>query len=456
MMFLRLYFQAITAFVLLILTQPSYAQEVVCMKKTLKVRNGKVSFGRAFSTRNGSCLKREFQVTDRETAATILEKLKTVDGSGSILDADLLDGIDASSFATAQGLTTVENRVSSTESDITELEGLVSDNSSSISGHTTSITNNASAISTLNTDLGNAEQAISNLKAGANRVRVGKTDAQYTSLEDAVAFVNTQSRSSSSPWLIEVGPGTYSPTSRITVPTYTTIRGAGKLLTIVSRNGSSGTSEIAGVFSMSEGAGLEDLKIEVLAGAGSYSTGVYLGNLNALDPTKVTGIHVRLKNLYIKNKTGASYIAGIYLKNSHAVLDGIEIVVGDSAVAARALHIIEASNVYLSDSVLDAEDDGGGCSNACQPILSYSTGTLDIQTSRITAGGTSAVYLNAATTLTFRSSYSDSAASAISASDAGSTAIISNSVVDGVTGAGTKTCAYVSRVNGTVLDATCN
>lgn len=207
---------------------------------------------------------------------------------------------------------------------------------------------------------------------------------------------------------------------------------------------------------MSEGSSLKDLSIEVTASAGSYSTGVYLGDLNALDPNKVTGIQVRLKNIHIRNNTGAAYISGITISNSHVVLDGIEIRVGDSTTAARGLHLTGASNVYLFNSIIDAEDDGGGCMNACQPILSYSTGTLDIQTSKIITSGSNAIALNAATTLTFRSSYTDSGASAINASDATSTAIISNSAVDGVTGSGTQTCAYVSRPSGTLLNATCD
>lgn len=236
----------------LLIVNPAISQEVVCMKKALKVKNGKVLFKKAFATRSGACLKKEVQITDQESAASILEKLKTVDGAGSTLDADLLDGIDSTGFAKTGELTATNERVTKTESDIVEQGGLISDNTtaisghttsinnntSAISGHTTSITNNASAISTLNTDLGTAEQAIENLQPGINIVRVGKTNAQYTSLEDAVTFVNSQVRSSSSPWLIEISPGTFNLTTKITVPTFTNIEGAGKFSTIISGSGS--------------------------------------------------------------------------------------------------------------------------------------------------------------------------------------------------------------------------
>ena len=47
----------------------------------------------------------------KDTATQILEKLKEVDGTGSGLDADLLDGKEASDFIAADGTTETKRRI---------------------------------------------------------------------------------------------------------------------------------------------------------------------------------------------------------------------------------------------------------------------------------------------------------------------------------------------------------
>ena len=67
--------------------------------------NGNDTFGRSYTAAAArTLLNVENGATADQTAAQILTAIKTVDGSGSGLDADLLDGLHASSFATsAQG-----------------------------------------------------------------------------------------------------------------------------------------------------------------------------------------------------------------------------------------------------------------------------------------------------------------------------------------------------------------
>ena len=67
--------------------------------------NGNDTFGRSYTAAAArTLLNVENGATADQTAAQILTATKTVDGSGSGLDADLLDGLHASSFATsAQG-----------------------------------------------------------------------------------------------------------------------------------------------------------------------------------------------------------------------------------------------------------------------------------------------------------------------------------------------------------------
>lgn len=51
----------------------------------------------------------EFLLATAYTAADVLTKLMSLDGSGSGIDADMLDGLHASSFATLAGASSVEN-----------------------------------------------------------------------------------------------------------------------------------------------------------------------------------------------------------------------------------------------------------------------------------------------------------------------------------------------------------
>jgi hypothetical protein len=72
-----------------------------------------------------------------DTPAEVLAKIVTVDGSGSLLDADLLDGHDSPYFATQTDMTAVQAKNTSQDT--------------AISGNTSSISANANAISDLQT-----------------------------------------------------------------------------------------------------------------------------------------------------------------------------------------------------------------------------------------------------------------------------------------------------------------
>ena len=84
-----------------------------------------------------------------KTGNEILILLADIDGADSGLDADLLDGMDSSDFATQSDHTTLAGSVSDNSTAISGLTGSVSDNSTAISGLTGTVSDNSTAISGL-------------------------------------------------------------------------------------------------------------------------------------------------------------------------------------------------------------------------------------------------------------------------------------------------------------------
>lgn len=92
-----------------------------------------------------------------DTPAQVLEKLLTVDGVGSGLDADLLDGQHGSYYATQADMDAAEVVLNDHDARITT-------NTDNINGHTADITTNTADIATLNTAVSGLTTTV-NLKA---------------------------------------------------------------------------------------------------------------------------------------------------------------------------------------------------------------------------------------------------------------------------------------------------
>jgi hypothetical protein len=64
-------------------------------------------------------------------------------------------------------------------------------------------------------------------------VRVSNKGGDFTTVEDALTYVASQTPSSVSPWLVDIGPGTYTVANPVTVPAFVYIRGASSSSTIL-------------------------------------------------------------------------------------------------------------------------------------------------------------------------------------------------------------------------------
>ena len=368
--------------------------EVLCVKKTISVSDGKISMRGAFAERNGACTSRQYTVSQDDSAAEVLAKIGEVDGTGSTLDADLLDGNSAEAFASADAQTALEARMTVAESDIdtvqtslgthdtdiAELDSAVATLQSSVSGHDSSISSLNSSVSTLSTENDDTYNYAYSLSPGARVVRVGTSGTTYTSLATAITYVNTQSRSTTNRWVIQVGPGTHSAgASALTIPTYTTIRGSGRHSTIISGSYSGGSG---GVLVMSTGSSISDLTVENYS-TGDYATAIYAGNIQAADDTEPTGIELRIERVLARSMTAATYAWTIHNSQADLVLDDVDILSGNSTQLATGLSISSsAGRTYLRNVRVSVKDSDGGCAHHCQGLATTAAELLDIKDSR--------------------------------------------------------------------------
>lgn len=189
------------------------AEDVLCVKKLVKPnKRDRVPLGRSMVIRQDSCLRNEVAVMAGFDATSLLTKLQTVDGASSELDADTIDGIDSSDLASASVVTAL---------------------SSTVTSQGTSIQTNETNISSLTSSLSSVTDDVQNLGLGPRIVRVGTADSQFTDLAAAVAYVNAQTRSDTSRWLIKVGPGTFELDSQVEIPQYVELQGSGADVTVV-------------------------------------------------------------------------------------------------------------------------------------------------------------------------------------------------------------------------------
>ena len=266
-----------SALLLTMYTSPLLAAESLCVKKKLPVKKGKVELAKAFTLREGECTKAERVVLTGTAAADLFAKVLGLDGAASTLDADTLDGQHASAFGSATDLATLSATsadhtttlashastldqhgssltsqaaslasqaatIATNSADIDTLQSTTATQTANIATLQGTTATQTSNISTLQTDLGTANGSISTLSTttsqiisdvedlgvGPRVVRVGTADARFTSIHDAITYVDSQIRNSATRWIIQVGPGVFTLTSAITIPTYTTLNGSGR------------------------------------------------------------------------------------------------------------------------------------------------------------------------------------------------------------------------------------
>ena len=114
------------------------------------------------------------------TASDVLTKIKTVDGSGSGLDADTLDGNDSTHFGTAADVTTQTGRIDLVNTNLTStntaIRGLVTTQTSRVDLINTNLTTTNTALRTLISD----------------RIQVANVAANYQTIDiERAALANT-------------------------------------------------------------------------------------------------------------------------------------------------------------------------------------------------------------------------------------------------------------------------
>ena len=224
---------SVTFILLNLLPVPVNADTVLCLKN--KVKSVKtVNLKKAIVARaSGVCRRTETRIDTALSAASILAAMLGVDGSGSSLDADTLDGQDSTSFAGAAGLSAVETNVSSLQADVSSLQS----DTSSLQADVSSVQSDVSTLQSTSTShtasIAAAEADVEDLGMGPNLIRVGTSNSQYTDLAAAVSYVTAQARSDTNRYVIQVGPGEFVLTAVLAVPTYTELRGSGIGSTIV-------------------------------------------------------------------------------------------------------------------------------------------------------------------------------------------------------------------------------
>lgn len=154
-------------------------------------------------------------------------------GSGSGLDADLLDGQDSSSFAQ--------------QSDLSNLGAALND-----------LSDDVAILST----------------PPANVVRVAKSGGDYTSLADALSDITDSS--DSNPYFVQIGPGIFSETNLSAIPEFVHVRGSGPSVTVIesSRTGST-QSNSAATIEMMNNSRLSNLTVRN-SGTGVFGIALYL------------------------------------------------------------------------------------------------------------------------------------------------------------------------------------
>lgn len=307
------------------------ADPVLCLKNKVPA-SGVVNLKKAITTRSNTCLKRETRIDTLLSSASILSSLLDVDGAGSALDADTLDGSHAASFASAADLDSAEANISS-----------------------------------LSSSLASTDESVEDLGLGPNLVRVGTADAQYTDLAEAVSYVASQSRGISNRWVIQLGPGQYDLDATLTVPSYTELRGSGKRSTII--NGQNGI-DVEYLVGLSDYTALSDLTVRHSQNASLGTTGV-LKSLTTVDadPDNPASFAVTISNCHIEMTSAnpsASY--GLLLFQSDTRVERSDFLITGSSSANYGIYnqggngdfLMTDSHIYTEGSssyaVLDMQE----------------------------------------------------------------------------------------------------
>lgn len=200
---------------------------VICVRKTVAVKKQKLKFQNFFKSDSSECPKGYVAIFQERTGDQVVADLASIDGKGSKIDADFLDGISSESFVRQSELKKLGEAVETLSSRTTALKGSLED-----------------------LDYRNRIEKI---------ITVGKVGGDFQDITSALESLDTPEFEN--PYLIKVGPGLYSITDPISVPAGVTISGAGQQRTILEGAFGSATALGGGLVRLEDGSMLSNLTV---------------------------------------------------------------------------------------------------------------------------------------------------------------------------------------------------
>lgn len=214
--------------------------------------------------------------------------------------------------------------------------------------------------------------------AGCQIVTVSKDPdaSNYTTVEEALAYIASQTHDEDHPWLVYVAPGTYEPTAPLQLLEYVIVQGAGEQLTVLTRGGSGTEPLVDG--SSATVLGISNSQLGSLTvintGGGDYATGI-----------RVSGAAMLLDHVTVK-VGNANNVYGMAAFNLSFVL------VFDSELLAAGSS--KSYGFYASDSGLIASRStfgGGGSSGLRYGVYHAGTEGGGIIESSLVSGATNTI-----------------------------------------------------------------
>lgn len=377
---------------------PVHADTYMCAKKTAKVVNEKIKIANSFVSSSNACSSRYREVF-HQGGSSILADLSSVDGDGSGLDADTLDGLTSSSFASASDSSLLTTRVSELETETQDPHVL----------------------------------------------RVAATGGDYTSLATAIAAISDATVDN--PYLVIVGPGSFSLAAPITIPSGVHVRGSGMYTTTITSTHSSSPVSAGCLINLSDGSSLSQLGI-IASASTVISAAVCAASISASDLTDPATFQTRIDHVLIDvTGGGGTFHYGVYSNNA-------DLLVSNSSITAANANVNYGIYFLASGSSRVSRVENTAVHSAANSsygvLVSGSNQTTYVNGSNIN-GESVALYASSGHIQVAHSSVFSSTSYAMYASGATATIIANQIQIDGALNAGTAsggtvTCSFVSEL----------
>ncbi|MBX7137391.1 MAG: hypothetical protein K1X83_05355 [Oligoflexia bacterium] len=363
----------------------------------------------SFTTSTSTC-PAKYQEVYRPAASALLSDISGVDGSGSGLDADTLDGHSSADFSSASDLSTVTTRVSDLETETRD----------------------------------------------DHVIRVSVSGGDYSSLATAIAAISDAAEDN--PYLVIVGPGSFAVDSALTIPSGVHVRGAGMYATTLEGSISAGSVASGCLLNLSSGASLSYLGIRNAATT-NHATAICASNISASDTADPSTFTTFLDHVYldVTGATGTGHY-GLYATNADVLLRHSAVRVGNATIDYGAYFSGSGSTKVARVEGTSFRIIGG---NGNAILTSGSTLTTYISGATIDTDGVGIYASNSRIQFT-HSTLNGGGSYALYANGASATIIVNQIQIDaalhaGTASGGTVTCSFVSELSSGVGHAsTCS